>query len=84
MIFKILKVTVILTTNNNIFMNLKYNRIDMKNRTKEGKPYKKGHQRISHPPITKLHKKRTLPAKRSPPTRDFATDQTSDFQPIAT
>lgn len=56
----------------------------MKNRTREGKTYKKGHQRISHPPITKLHKKKPLPAKRSPPTRDFATDLTSDFQPVAT
>ena len=67
-----------------MFMNLKYNRIDMKNENKEGKITRKVRQRPVHPPKSKVHRKRTSRDKRSPATRDFGTDLTNHPEPVAT
>ena len=67
-----------------MFMNLKYNRIDMKNDNKEVKLTRKIRQRPAHPPKSKVHRKRTSRDKRSPATRDFGTDLTNRPEPVAT
>lgn len=65
-------------------MNLKYNRIDMKNEHKEGKLTRKVRQRAVNPPKSKVHRKRISRDKRSPATRDFGTDLTNRPEPVAT
>lgn len=67
-----------------MFMNLKYNRIDMKNESKGGKIIRQVRQRPIHPPKSKVHRKRTSRDKRSPATRDFGTDLTNRPEPVAT
>ena len=65
-------------------MNLKYNRTDMKNGTKEGRITRKQREKTTYPPRSKVYKKRSTREKRSPHTRDFGTDLTNLPEPVAT
>lgn len=65
-------------------MNLKYNRMDMKNRTRGDRIIRKPTEKVTQPQKTKLYKRKTIRLKRSPATRDFGTDLTNRPEPVAT
>jgi hypothetical protein len=58
-------------------MNLKYNRIDMKNETREGKCSMKLRKRQSQNQKVLPRKQKLTRSKKSPPTREFGTDLTN-------
>ena len=60
-----------------MILNLKYNRINMKNQAREEKYSMKLRQRPTHTQKSRVYRKKTMREKRQPPTRDFGTDLTN-------
>jgi|JI9StandDraft_2_1071091.scaffolds.fasta_scaffold124433_1 hypothetical protein len=58
-------------------MNLKYNRIEMKNQTRDERCSMKLRERPALAHKNRVCRKKSTREKRSPPTREFGTDLTN-------